>query len=220
VATTRIAGLAEVCWRIVPLETPRVWRRCATCGTIRPFSSSDNFRINAQQRKVDVWLIYRCTACDTTWNRTIFTRCTPEEIGAELYQRLQRNDRETAWKYAFDFGLLYRLGARVDAVVQVRVEHLSRELRHSDDGGRQIVLELPYQCSMRLDRLLADELGVSRSCLQRWLDRGLLRVWPEEKNALRKPIRNGQLVVIVADAYAMSRQDEERAAVAAVGEAH
>jgi hypothetical protein len=197
VATMDMVGLVEVCWRIIPLETPRVWRHCSKCAEVRPFYSSDQFRLNAQQRRIDVWLIYRCTTCDTTWNCTICTRSTPEAIGAELYQQFQHNDRDAAWQYAFDLALLHSLGARVDAEVRFRVERTPGAC--SNGHQQQITLALSYPCTVRLDRLLASELGVSRSSLQRRVDQGILHIWPHDSNALRKPIRDGQVITLMAN---------------------
>jgi hypothetical protein len=121
VHTSQQASTREVCWRILPVTTPRVLRHCSHCGTTRQFACSDTFRVNANQRKIDVWLIYRCVDCDCTWNRTIFTRSTPEEIGLVLYRHFQDNHRETAWHYTFDLAQLHRLGVRCDATVPVRV---------------------------------------------------------------------------------------------------
>ncbi|HVM97811.1 MAG TPA: DUF1062 domain-containing protein, partial [Candidatus Acidoferrales bacterium] len=112
----------HVRWRVVPLATPRVVRRCSQCnGSVR-FISSDNFRLNAQQRRVDVWLIYRCERCSNTWNRPLFERTLPEVIGAELYQLLLRNDPITAWDTAFDIRDLRRRGLEVDTAVPLKIE--------------------------------------------------------------------------------------------------
>lgn len=217
-ATLRLAGLAEVGWRVIPLETPRVWRRCPKCSEICPFSSSDQFRLNAHQRRIDVWLIYRCTLCDTTWNCPIFTRCTPEEIGGDLYQRFQQNDRDTAWAYAFDFSLLNRVGVRVDTAGLVRVERVPAESPTSYGDGQRIALDLPYPCTVRLDRLLASELSVSRSRLQRWYDHGLLHIWPRDNNALRRPIRHGQVITLPSGVHCPAPPAMDNEAVAAISE--
>jgi hypothetical protein len=201
VAVEHNSDLREVCWHIVPLDTPRVVRHCARCRELRRFASSDRFRLNAQQRKVDVWLVYKCTVCEDTWNCTIVTRRTPEEIGQDLYQRFQHNDHGLAWSYAFDFALLSRLGVRVDPVVRVGVERPTANGEGVFARPQKISLRLVYPCSLRLDRLLAEELRVSRSCVQRWFECGLLQVQPEEEHALRKPIRNGQTVLLLADGH-------------------
>jgi hypothetical protein len=189
-------ALPEVCWRVVPLETPRVLRRCAKCGEIRRFASSDKFRVNAQQHKVDVWLIYKCLACENTWNCTIIARRAVKEIGPARYLLFQQNDKELAWSCAFDFGLLSRVGVQVDAMVQVQVECSGADFLENGRRDKKIRLELAYPGLIRLDRLLAEQFQVSRSCLQRWFDGGRLLIWPEEKNALRKPARNGQIVYL------------------------
>jgi hypothetical protein len=192
-----VAGI-EVCWHIIPLSTPHVLRHCVKCGTVRRFASSDKFRLNAQQRKVDVWLVYKCLVCAQTWNCTIVTRQTPEDIGEELYQRFVRNDRTLAWRYAFDSSVWQRAGVRVDAAVAVRVEqgipHGLVEMTRS----QRIRLVLNYPCALRLDRLLAEAWQVSRASVHRWYEHGLLQVWPTEKHPLRKPIHHGQVLCLAA----------------------
>ena len=188
----------ESCWRIIPLRTPHVLRHCAKCGTTRRFASSDKFRVNAHQRKIDVWLIYQCTVCAQTWNCAIVMRQSPADIGGDLYQRFMQNDRALAWRYAFDSGLLHRAGARVEAVVDVRVEHAGRHGVVAIAGPQQIRLALDYPCVLRLDRLLADVLQVSRASIHRWYDCDLLQVWPREKHPLRKPVRHGQVLFFSA----------------------
>jgi len=156
-------------WRIVPLRTPRVLRRCSRCDAERPFSSTDKFRVNANGRKVDVWLVYRCDACGISWNRTVLERRTPEAIGTDLYRRYEANDLALAWAHAFD-----PRGVRADADVPLRVE------KTGPDVADAIRFEVPYPIARRLDRLLARELGVPRSSLT-GVDRRLLR----------RPVRDG-----------------------------
>jgi len=175
----------EVVWRVVPLATPRVLRPCARCAAIRPFVSTDKFRINAQQRRLDVWLLYACVECESTWKREILARCAPEEIAPDLYRRFLANDLDTAWRCAF------APGERLASDGAVRVER---------GGGnappRRIRLRVPYPCPVRLDRLLAQELGLSRSALQRAVQSGALTIDPGAARALRRDVRDGTLLVL------------------------
>lgn len=195
-AAVTVVGWQEVIWRVVPLATPTVIRHCAKCGRVSRFVCSEMFRLNAQHRKVDVWLIYRCAVCETTWNCTIFSRRAPEEIGGELYPRLQENDRDTAWRYAFDLSLLERAGGRADAEVPVQVQHIPSNGMSGVSGRLRVVLELLYPCHIRLDRLLAEELQVSRACVERWIEGGALEVLPAEAHVLRRPARHGQMLLL------------------------
>lgn len=52
--------------------------------------------MNAQKRNLDVWLIYRCAACDSTYNLTILSRTKPERIDKELFRKFLENDENLA----------------------------------------------------------------------------------------------------------------------------
>jgi hypothetical protein len=157
-------------WNVIALDTPRVVRRCPRCDVARPFASSDRFRVNAQKRLLDVWLVYRCPACETSWNRTVVERASPERV-ARL-DAYHANDRDEAWAVAFDLR-----GVAADARVPYRVERRG--------AGSEIVLALRWPCEVRLDRLLAAELGVAR---------GALLVG--DPAALRRPVHDGQRVAL------------------------
>ncbi len=53
----------RVTWRVTPLQPPLVRRHCSRCAAARAFACSLKFRTNAQKKRLDVWLIYRCSAC-------------------------------------------------------------------------------------------------------------------------------------------------------------
>ena len=79
---------------------PACMRRCSKCGRLRKFVCSGKFRVNANGKRLDVWLIYRCERCDTTWNQEIYTRVKPDRIDRGLYQAFLDNDWETALRFA------------------------------------------------------------------------------------------------------------------------
>lgn len=172
---------APVVWRIVAARTLRVLRSCPRCARITPFASSDRFRVNASGRRLDVWLVYRCTACDFTWNLTIAERSTPEAIGAAALSAYHRNDRELAWRCAFDLERLRRAKARPEPTVPFMVERPP-----IPEGPFTIRFEVPFPIGIRLDRLLARELGIPRSSLAG-------RIAGAEP---RRPVRDGLLVTI------------------------
>ena len=186
--------MGEVRWRILPLETPKVKKHCAHCGATASFSSSDRFRVNAQARRVDVWLIYRCCDCGATWNLPIHRRRRPVEIGEEPYRLFLANDPEVSWRYAFDLCRLGEHAVRVETPVAFRI------VRSAEMDGCEvlrIVLEMPYPCGVRLDRLLAEGMGVSRSRVARWQKERRLFVLSEGERALRRPASNGQVVELM-----------------------
>lgn len=177
---TFVVPAPSVTWRIVPLRAPHVVRACPRCGGPRAFASSDRFRVNASGRRLDVWLIYRCVACDFTWNLAVVERTTPKAIGAARLDAFQQNDAGMAWSCAFDAALLRRAGARLEPSTPVRVERDALPTGHAT-----VRLALPFPVQIRLDRLLAQELGVPRSRLPCLV---------ETARALRRPVFDGQVI--------------------------
>ncbi len=103
--------MKEYQWKVELLSPPPVVRHCKKCGTKTEYASAGLFRVNAQRKYLDIWLIYKCTQCDSTWNMTIYTRVNPQSLPRELLAGFHENARELAQKYAMDTGLVCQNGA-------------------------------------------------------------------------------------------------------------
>ncbi len=192
-------GSSSERWRIRPLELPRPWRYCASCASARAFVCSERFRVNAQKKSLDVWLNYRCASCDDVWKFPLYERRSVSDLGAAL-DGFARHDPAEVWKYAFDIARLRQHVIRVDADVRLQVERTSIACESVQAGNFSITFDVPFPCDMRLDRLLATELGISRSSLER-------RVLPEHRDALRKRVRDGQIYLLSKNDLTADRQN-------------
>ena len=186
-------------WRIRPLELPRPWRYCASCASARAFVCSERFRVNAQKKTLDVWLNYRCASCDDLWKLPLYERRSVSDLVAQL-DAFARHDPAAVWKYAFDVARLRPHVIRVDTDVPVRVERTATDCEAPHPECIRITFDVPFPCDIRLDRLLAAELRVSRSSLER-------RVSPEQRDALRKRVRDGQIYLLSKNDLAADRQN-------------
>jgi hypothetical protein len=81
---------------------PRIRRTCPRCRRERSFASSGRFRVNANGRRLDVWLLFRCEGCGRVWKLEVHARARLEAIGPERLERYLRNDEETARRIARD----------------------------------------------------------------------------------------------------------------------
>lgn len=187
-------------WRIRPLELPRPWRYCASCATARAFVCSERFRVNANKKSLDVWLNYRCTECENVWKLPLFERRTVSELGGALLDAFARHDRAAVWKYAFDVARLRPHVISIDTDVRVEIERTP--LTCSDDAAEHFCIrfDVPFPCDIRLDRLLAGELGISRSALER-------RALPDHREALRKRVRDGQVYMLSKNDLTADKQN-------------
>lgn len=87
-------------------NTKKITARCAGCKKKMQFVNTGKFRVNANGKQVDVWLIYQCEKCRHTMNLTIYERVRPGKIPQQLYQRFLENDEELAVEYGNDSGFL------------------------------------------------------------------------------------------------------------------
>ncbi len=182
-------------WTIVPLSSPEPWLSCSGCGRDRAFRSSDKIRLNANGQKLDAWLIYKCVTCDKTWNRPIFERRNARSIDPGEIRAMQANDPDWVRGHAFDLVALRRHTQRIESSAAFRV---GRETVREAAGWTKLDIRLavPVPTDLRLDRLLATELPLSRSRLGRMIETGVLRVLSAEADPLRRRIKEGTRLVL------------------------
>ncbi len=90
----------ENIWEVRAKNTPLLRRKCNRCDN-NSFYCSEKFRVNAQKKNINIWLIYKCLKCDNTYNMTILHRTKPESISKNLLNKFSKNNLEIVWKYAF-----------------------------------------------------------------------------------------------------------------------
>lgn len=184
---------------IKPVEGQRIVRNCSKCGGKATYINTENFRVNANGNAVDVWLIYQCEKCKTTYNLSVYERVRPKSIQREEYDRYMRNDKDLAWKVSYTPSILKANHVEVDSSgvnyeLVVREEN-SGELDWNEVQESQILIENPYQLRIRFDRILSEMLGLSRTEVKRNYENGTL------EQVLDNPDKEGNLVVTINKAY-------------------
>ena len=101
-------------YRIRPVSGYKILRGCPGCGGRSVYGSTGNFRVNANGRQVDVWLIYQCEKCGHTYNLAIYERVRPKEIPGEEYRSFLENDGQAALRWGTDKGVFARNRAEID----------------------------------------------------------------------------------------------------------
>lgn len=213
----------RVRWTIVPRDCPRPVLACPTCGGDRPYHPSGKLRLNANGKRLDAWLIYKCDDCDRTWNRPIFERRLAADIPAADLAALRSADPAFVRRLAFDLAALRR---KTSAIVQPDGLDVEKAIVGGNPGTArvEIALVVPHSAGMRLDRLLSAELGCSRSRIVALAEEGRLIVG-DSRAALRRPPRDGQTISLlltgaddesaIADAACRTNhsEDQERISV-------
>jgi hypothetical protein len=191
-----MSNTRRVRWTVTPIMAPRPWLSCGRCHAIKPFACSGKIRLNANGKQLDAWLIYRCADCDKTWNRPIFERRNVKDIDPAALRSLQSNDKEWVRAIAFDLQFLRRRSSRVEEFVDVEVRKTILVEATQPWSALEIVLAVPTPTSLRLDRLLATEFGMSRAHVTKLERDGRLRASPERGHGLRRPITEGTVIAL------------------------
>lgn len=206
-----MSDILRVLWTVIPRVSPQPWLSCSRCRGIRQFRSSEKIRVNANGKRLDAWLIYKCTSCDSTWNRPVLERRRVRTIDPFFLAALRANEPELTRRMAFDTeGLRRKAGVveKSDDVV-VHKEVLSESMTPA--RRLEILCAVPETTRLRVDRLLATGLHLSRSRIRSLQEAGDLAVSPEGSRMLRTAARDGMRMTIDLS----GASDRDRIAMAA-----
>ncbi|WOO35073.1 DUF1062 domain-containing protein [Anaerocolumna sp. AGMB13020] len=151
-------------YMILPKEAYHILRNCPKCGCGSRFISTNNFRVNANGNRIDVWLIYQCEKCRHTYNLTIYERMKPSFLAGEEYKAFLENDKEYALKYGMNKGIFEANRAHIDIS---NITYRLKKLKEEAEGV--VVIQNPYGLKLRTDRVVAELLEISRSAAKELL---------------------------------------------------
>lgn len=180
--------MKKILWEVRFTRAPSVLRYCKHCGAKTEFVSSGLFRVNAQQKDLDVWLIYKCAVCDTTWKLTLLSRVSPRELPPEILRGFYSNDGHLAMRYATDIPLIRRGGAEV---CLPDFEVIGETVSLSESAEIRLVPQWPSE--LRATAVLREKLGLSRSAFDAMHENGVIRC--TSGHDLKKCKLNGEIIV-------------------------
>ena len=175
-------------YSIRPTQALKIIRNCSGCGRKGLFVSTGQFRVNANGSLIDIWLVYQCEKCRHTYNLTVYERTKAKKIAKEQYLAFLRNDEEIALKCGTNLDLLKRNKAEADVNgLEYQYEKLEARalqpegssegdcnspLAGEKDGCSRIIIQNPYRLKVRIDRLLPELIGISRSQMKNLIQEG------------------------------------------------
>lgn len=188
----------EYIWEIKVKTTPALKRKCNHCSSDR-FYCSNKFRMNAQKKNIDVWLIYRCVECDSTYNLTILSRTKPELIKKELFLKFSENNEDLAWQYAFSPETARKNNVELDiSSVEYEIRHENLSISDILEGDEEMVafkVQTRYEFGLKLSSVIRVCLGLSANQLARMIEAGV--IFTREGYPLKKhKARDGDVVLI------------------------
>ncbi|WP_306344711.1 DUF1062 domain-containing protein [Saccharothrix coeruleofusca] len=156
-------------WVVVPTCLPLVLRRCHTCASGR-FRASGKFRVNANHKLIDAWLLVLCAGCRGTVKLTVLERVNVRSVRPELLRRLNDNDPALIAELLQDDALLRRNRVSLDWGTTWRLDTGSPD--HQDDEVVDVRVHFAARIPIRPARLIAQGCGLSRAEVERLIAEG------------------------------------------------
>ena len=191
----------EYIWEVKTQNTPLLKKKCNHCDSNR-FQCSDKFRLNAQKKNIDVWLIYRCVKCNNRYNMTLFSRIRTESISKDIFNRLSENDADLAWEYAFSFETRRKNNAEADldsVEYEIQFDKIPVEEMIASDGEMlSFKIRCLFEFNLRLSTVIRTCLNLSSGKLNQLIEANAIFVHEKPLQNKHKA-RNGDIVQVHKD---------------------
>lgn len=194
-----------ITWEVKVKNTPLLIKKCSHCDSDR-FYCSDKFRMNAQKKNIDVWLIYRCVKCDNTCNLTLLSRSKPDLIDKTLFHSFSMNDKDTAWKYAFSTEMERKNNLRLDygSVEYEVIPNTSLEdLLNLSNEVIKIHIKCGFEFDLKLSSLIRRRFSLSANQVKRMFEDGIITI-SGNKPPQKHKVKNGDMILIQREGLSKS----------------
>lgn len=179
-------------------NTPVLKRKCNHCNGNR-FYCSNKFRMNSQKKSIDVWLIYKCIECDSTYNLTILSRSKPELIKKDLFRKFSENDEATAWQYAFSSEIGKKNSVELDySSIEYEILHDNisiDDILNNDNESITFKIRSHFDFGLKLSSIIRLCLGLSANQLMQMIEAKVIYT-PENYILKKHKVKNGDIVLI------------------------
>ncbi|WP_432104431.1 DUF1062 domain-containing protein [Streptomyces sp. bgisy091] len=155
----------------MPTCLPTVLRRCAACASER-FRANGKFRVNANHKLLDAWLLVLCTACGDTAKLTVLERINVRSVRPELLDRMHDNDPGLAAELLQDPVVRRRNRIALDWDNAWRLNTGGSD--HLDRDVIDVSVRFAARIPVRPVRLIAEGCGLSRAEVERRITEGNL----------------------------------------------
>lgn len=152
-------------WVIRELGLPAIVKACLSCGANRHHPSG-KFRVNANGKLLDVWLLVWCDSCGSTWKIPIHERVNVRALESSRRMMFENNDpaavRELVMNASLASKAMYRLDWSDTWTLETNMPFYTLE----DPEPINIIVSFELPAPIRVEKILMLGFGVSRSQLR------------------------------------------------------
>jgi hypothetical protein len=152
-------------WVVRRTRLPLLSLRCVDCRSQSATTGEGRFRVNANGKLLDVWLLVRCVSCDRTSKLPVHERAPARSFDPAEIHGYRVNDPALVASRLLDPRLARRNRFTLDWTGAWRLDTPPAGLDEAGPVQVEVVFEDPVP--VRPDRLIADGLGLSRNEVRR-----------------------------------------------------
>lgn len=162
-------------WAVRECGLPAIVRPCVGCSGTR-HDPSGKFRMNANGKLLDVWLLLCCAGCGRTSKVPVHERVHVRTVDPARLVAFEVNDPAAVREIAMSASLAAKNGYRLDWTGTWTLETDTPFYSPDDPAPLKVLVGFELPAPIRVERLLTQGLGLSRGELRRMVADGRVRV--------------------------------------------
>jgi hypothetical protein len=166
---TRVPVDRKALWVVRELGLPAIVKACVSCRSTHHHPTG-KFRVNANGKLLDVWMLIGCDLCGRTSKIPVHERVHVQSLKHERLLMFENNSPAMVRQLSTDAALAGRTGYRLDWNGTWELE--TDAPFHDLDVSIEVVVRFELPVPVRVGKLLTAGFGLSRSALEDVVDSG------------------------------------------------
>ncbi|MFI6101177.1 DUF1062 domain-containing protein [Lentzea sp. NPDC051213] len=163
-------------WVVRELGLPAIVKGCVSCRCTRHHPTG-KFRVNANGKLLDVWLLICCEQCGGTSKIPVHERIHVRALDHDRLVRFENNDPALARRLVMDAALARRASYRLDwhGTWQLETDMPFYELDR-EDAPLEVFTRFELPAPVRVEQLLTAGFRLSRAAVKGLVGAGRIRL--------------------------------------------
>ena len=177
-ASGGVSGIdRKALWVIRELGLPAIVKACVSCRSAR-HRPTGKFRVNANGKLLDVWMLICCELCGRTSKIPVHERVHVQALESERLRRFEDNDPAMVRHLVLDGAPAGRAGYQLDwsGTWELETDTPFSGLRSENPAPFEVVLRFELPAPIRIEKLLTAGFGLSRSAVRSMIESGRIRL--------------------------------------------
>jgi hypothetical protein len=164
-------------WVVRELGLPAIVKACVSCRSTRHHPTG-KFRVNANGKLLDVWMLICCELCGRTSKIPVHERIHVQALPGERRLMFENNDRGMVRHVAMDAALAGKAAYQLDwsGTWELETDMPFYELEREEPAALEIVIRFELPAPIRVEKLLTTGFRLSRSAARGMVDTGRIRL--------------------------------------------